>query len=121
MRIRCPHYQSCHYYEARRAASGAHLVIVNHALLLSDLAIREQVNHGILPKYDRVVLDEAHHLEHAATGAMAQRLTYRAIQRATTPLLSRGKKRGVIEHLSPIIFLNKQASLEMTVSPSQTI
>ena len=110
MRIRCPHYQSCHYYEARRAASGAHLVIVNHALLLSDLAIREQVNHGILPKYDRVVLDEAHHLEHAATGAMAQRLTYRAIQRATTPLLSRGKKRGVIEHLQSDHLL-EQASL----------
>lgn len=110
MRVRCPHYQSCHYYEARRAASGAHLVIVNHALLLSDLAIREQVNHGILPKYDRVILDEAHHLEHAATGAMAQRLTFRAIQRATTPLLSRGKKRGVIEHLLSDHIL-EQASL----------
>ncbi|MCA9494813.1 MAG: hypothetical protein KC621_33020, partial [Myxococcales bacterium] len=66
--VRCPHYDTCHWYKARRSASGAHLLVVNHALLLTDLSIRGQAGRGFLPKYDRIVLDEAHHLEDAATG-----------------------------------------------------
>src|SRR5690606_12791928 len=74
LRHRCAHFASCHYYSARRRAAGAHLVVVNHALLLSDLALRAQVGRGVLPNFARVVLDEAHHLEDAATGAATEQI-----------------------------------------------
>lgn len=54
---------TCFLYRARRAAEHAHLVIVNHALLLSDLA----ASGSVLPPYRRLVIDEAHHLEDEAT------------------------------------------------------
>ncbi|HET7093526.1 MAG TPA: helicase C-terminal domain-containing protein, partial [Thermomicrobiales bacterium] len=53
----------CFLYRARREAEGAHLVIVNHALLLSDVMAGSRV----LPDYEHLVIDEAHHLEDQAT------------------------------------------------------
>lgn len=61
----CPFVRdgSCFLVRARKRAEGAHLVIVNHALLLSDIAARGHV----LPGYDDLVIDEAHNLEDEAT------------------------------------------------------
>lgn len=61
----CPTYKQCFYYAARRRAQNAQLLIVNHALFFSDLALRRQ-GASILPDYDAVVLDEAHNLEAVA-------------------------------------------------------
>ena len=62
---RCVFHQrgQCFLFRARRAAEGAHLVVVNHALLLTDAASSNR----ILPDYDTLVIDEAHHLEDQAT------------------------------------------------------
>jgi predicted DnaQ family exonuclease/DinG family helicase len=54
---------TCQLLRARRRADAAHLVIVNHALLLSDLA----AGGSALPSYDYLVVDEAHNLEDEAT------------------------------------------------------
>ena len=54
---------SCFLRAARNRADGAHLVIVNHALLLSDVAM----GGGLLPEYKHLIVDEAHHLEEEAT------------------------------------------------------
>ena len=53
----------CYLYRARRQAEGAHVIVVNHALLLSDLG----TDGGVLPPYQHLVIDEAHHLEAEAT------------------------------------------------------
>ncbi|MFT7519514.1 MAG: ATP-dependent DNA helicase DinG, partial [Kiritimatiellia bacterium] len=100
LRVRCPHYQTCFYYQARRRAAGAHIVVVNHALLLSDLHLKKMGAPGILPRFDRLILDEGHHVEDAATGVFTERLTLRAIQRAVAPLLTRRRRRGVLERLA---------------------
>jgi ATP-dependent DNA helicase DinG len=64
----CHHYNSCFYYRMRWQAAESNLIIVNHALFFSDLALRlGDPNSGILPHYDHVVFDEAHHLEDVAT------------------------------------------------------
>ncbi len=61
---RCNYYPAgCFLYRARQMAQGAHLIVVNHALLLSDLA----KSGSILPEYHRLVVDEAHRLEEEAT------------------------------------------------------
>ncbi|HEY8172861.1 MAG TPA: helicase C-terminal domain-containing protein, partial [Dehalococcoidia bacterium] len=65
MTMQCPYVRdgSCFLYRARRRAEAAHLLVVNHALLLSDVAAAGNV----LPEYEHLVIDEAHHLESEAT------------------------------------------------------
>ncbi|MDX9912490.1 MAG: helicase C-terminal domain-containing protein [Phycisphaerales bacterium] len=62
---RCPHYQSCFYQGARREMERSNLLITNHALFFSDLALRSRET-GFLPEYAHVVLDEAHNVEDVA-------------------------------------------------------
>lgn len=99
LRMRCEHYDSCHFYQARRRAAAAHVVVVNHALLMADLAVREDAGVGVLPVWRRVILDEAHHLEDAATGLAASSVSAEAIRRAVAPLLPRKKKPGSLARL----------------------
>lgn len=64
----CRYYERCFYYRMRWSTQDANLLVVNHALFLSDLRLRiSEPQSGILPEYDYVVFDEAHHLEEVAT------------------------------------------------------
>ncbi|HEU5087510.1 MAG TPA: helicase C-terminal domain-containing protein, partial [Roseiflexaceae bacterium] len=60
---RCPDFAECFFFKARRQAEAAHILVVNHALMLADLVVETNV----LPPYDHVVIDEAHNLEDVAT------------------------------------------------------
>ncbi len=62
---------SCPFYQAHQAAHTAHLIIVNHALLLADVATGNRV----LPEYNYLIVDEGHHIESATTNALSYRLT----------------------------------------------
>ncbi|HEY2982005.1 MAG TPA: helicase C-terminal domain-containing protein [Anaerolineales bacterium] len=62
---------ACPFQRARQASQAAHLLIVNHALLLSDVATGSKV----LPEYDYLIIDEAHHVESAVTNALSFRIT----------------------------------------------
>jgi len=85
LRARCPFYSKCFFYEARRAAAKADIIVVNHHLLMADLALREQIGsytqNAVLPPARRVLIDEAHHLEDVATNYFGTRLSYAAIER----------------------------------------
>ncbi len=63
--------RSCFMARARLEAREADLVIVNHALLLTDA----DSGGSVLPEFHRLVVDEAHHLEEAATQAQGKRMT----------------------------------------------
>jgi predicted DnaQ family exonuclease/DinG family helicase len=60
---RCPLFSKCFLRQARKKAEQAHLIVVNHSLLFSDLSDQSQV----LPEYDRLIIDEAHNIERVAT------------------------------------------------------
>ena len=79
LRARCPTYQQCFFYNARRRAARAQILIVNHHLLLADLAVRAQTDNykhtAVLPPYSRIIIDEAHNLEEAATGHFGLRFS----------------------------------------------
>ncbi|MEH7108572.1 ATP-dependent DNA helicase DinG [Bacillus sp. JJ1764] len=60
------------YHKAKLAAEKAEIIITNHSLLLSDL----KENGTVLPKYDYVIIDEAHHLEKTAIGFFGYSLDY---------------------------------------------
>lgn len=63
----CPHVRDCFVLKARRQAQDADLVVVNHALFMADLALREEGITDLLPTVELVVFDEAHQLPDIAT------------------------------------------------------
>ena len=62
--------EDCYVHRARAEAESADLVVVNHALLLADA----EVGGGLLPSFEHLVVDEAHHLEEAATQGLRQEI-----------------------------------------------
>ncbi|MEP6904549.1 MAG: helicase C-terminal domain-containing protein, partial [Gemmatimonadales bacterium] len=88
-RAACPHYQRCFLFTARRAAADADVVVVNHHLLMSDVAVRRAQRTwneaAVIPAYTRLVVDEGHHLEDAAAAHLGESATRFGMQR----LLSR--------------------------------
>jgi ATP-dependent DNA helicase DinG len=74
---RCPWYEPCFLFRARRRAEAAEVVVVNHALLLSDLGAEGQV----LPPHDYLICDEAHHLEDQAAQHLGVTLGERRTER----------------------------------------
>ncbi len=67
----------CPFHSAHKKAENAHLLVVNHALLLSDMASPKHV----IPEYDYLVVDEAHHLEHATTHSLSKQFDRFSIRR----------------------------------------
>lgn len=85
LRARCPHYSTCFFYSARRDAASADVIVVNHHLLLADLALRAELGsysqNAVLPPAQRIIIDEAHHLEDVSTNYFGMRASYRTIER----------------------------------------
>ena len=63
----CPDANGCFLNRLRREAAASRLLVVNHHLLFSDLAVRRSGFGEVLPRYESVIFDEAHHLENVAT------------------------------------------------------
>lgn len=68
----CPQFSGCHVFEARRNAQAADIVIVNHHLLLADLALKDEGFGDLLPGTDAVILDEAHQIPDIAAQFFGQ-------------------------------------------------
>ncbi|MDQ1239091.1 MAG: ATP-dependent helicase DinG [Thermodesulfobacteriota bacterium] len=64
---KCPDKEECFVQRMRARAADSDLMIVNHHLLCSDLAIRERGFGEVIPRYESLIIDEAHGLEDAAT------------------------------------------------------
>ena len=101
LRSRCPHFHQCFYQESRRRAAKAELLVVNHHLLFTDLAVRRATlnytHSAVLPAYRRVILDEAHNLEDAATSHLGVEVTRRGLYRSLARLDRKG--RGILTAL----------------------
>lgn len=93
-RLKCPHFDRCFLFRARRRAAEADVVVVNHHLLAADLSVRQAQDNwqeaAVLPPYRRLILDEAHHLEDVAANHLGLQVTSRAVRR----LLSRFERNG---------------------------
>lgn len=68
----CKFYDKCFYYRMRDIAEKSDIIITNHSLFFTDLSLKmENPSAGVLPAYNAVVFDEAHHLEDVATNAFS--------------------------------------------------
>lgn len=103
---KCPHYKNCFYFKARKEASDAQILVVNHSLLCVDLNMRSAdqksstENSGLLPSYNRLIIDEAHHLEGIATEAFASRVNRWDFMRLLAKLAAERKSSEKVGKLS---------------------
>jgi ATP-dependent DNA helicase DinG len=88
--IHCPHYRRCFFFKARKEATEAQILVVNHHLLLADIEKRRRnpVQESILPPYYRLIVDEAHNLEDIALNSFAERFDRIAFLRLLSRLHS---------------------------------
>ncbi|WP_322806050.1 helicase C-terminal domain-containing protein [Thermanaerothrix sp.] len=84
---------ACPFYRSRQAALTSHLVVVNHALLLADVVAGNRV----IPEYEALIVDEAHHLEEATTNALSYRVTREDLARMLREL--GGTSSGILGHV----------------------
>jgi len=98
---RCPTYESCFYQQARRRMEHGQLLICNHALFFSDLALRAR-GVGFLPPYDHVILDEAHGVEDVATEHFGASLSEGRVQHLLSMLFHEQTGRGYLGQLRTI-------------------
>ncbi len=103
-RVKCPHYGKCFFYTARREAAGADVLVVNHSLLLADVAVRHETGYdssAILPPFTRLVFDEGHHLEDTATSFFSSRISRQGLLQVLGRLQHpRKPQRGILPRLS---------------------
>lgn len=92
---KCPFFERCFYAKARRRLDSAKILIVNHALLFSDLAIRN-VGGSILPRYDAVIFDEAHTMEQVAAEHLGVELSQYQVDYLLNRLYNDRTNRGLL-------------------------
>jgi ATP-dependent DNA helicase DinG len=92
---RCPDYAECFYYKARKQVFGANLLIVNHALFFSDLALRRNGS-SLLPDYRVAILDEAHTLEDVAADHLGLQVTRAAVDFTLNKLANQRGDKGLL-------------------------
>ena len=84
---------TCPFHRAKTMSQSAHVLVVNHALLLSDVATGSKV----LPEYSHLIIDEGHHLETATTNALSFKLNQFDLERMMKEVGS--SKAGVLGRL----------------------
>jgi ATP-dependent DNA helicase DinG len=93
----CPTYNDCFYYRARRRIGNAQILIVNHALFFTDLALRRE-GASILPNYDLVIFDEAHMVEAVAGEHLGLRVSSGQVEYMLNKLYNDRTNRGLLVH-----------------------
>lgn len=94
---KCKHYDKCFYYRARRRIYNAQIIIANHALFFSDLALREE-GAKLLPNYDAVIFDEAHNVEAVAGDHLGLKLTSSQVEYTLNKLYNDRTNKGLFVH-----------------------
>jgi ATP-dependent DNA helicase DinG len=92
---KCSDYEKCFYFKARKQIYGANLIVVNHALFFSDLALR-RAGVSLLPNYRVVIFDEAHTLEDVASEHLGLGITRGTVEYLLNKLYSARTGRGLL-------------------------
>ncbi|HEV3444029.1 MAG TPA: helicase C-terminal domain-containing protein [Gemmataceae bacterium] len=92
---KCPDFKDCHYFKARQRIHAANVLIVNHALFFSDLAVR-RAGARVLPDYQAAILDEAHTLEDVAADHLGLKITRGSVEFLLNRLYHYRTERGLL-------------------------
>lgn len=91
----CPWFKTCYFHKARAGAQQADVIITNHSLVFTDL----KADHNVLPSYDRLILDEAHHIEDEATKHLGEEANYFALMGAFQRVTREQGRNGTLQQL----------------------
>jgi len=94
---KCPMFKKCFYYKARQRLASAQILVVNHALFFSDLALRRE-GLSFLPDYHVVVFDEAHNVEAVASDHLGLSVTSGQVDYVLNRLYNYRTNRGLLVH-----------------------
>jgi ATP-dependent DNA helicase DinG len=95
---KCEDHKRCFYFAARSKVFGANLLIVNHALFFTDLALR-RLGASLLPEYNAVIFDEAHTLEDVAADHLGLSVTQGSVEYLLNQLLNPRSQKGILAAL----------------------
>jgi ATP-dependent DNA helicase DinG len=122
---KCPERGRCFVQSLRREAMAADLLVVNHHLLFADLAARQDgdLNDGsfVLPPYSRVIIDEAHNIEDAATSFFTAQFSHLGLLRTIGQLYRKrsGRERGLLARAAGALNLSDTASYDMAATKAR--
>jgi ATP-dependent DNA helicase DinG len=91
----CPRYKECFFYRARRRTHNANVLIVNHALFVTDLALKGS-GFAILPKYDVAIIDEAHTLEAVSGEHLGTKISSLGVDLTLSRLYNERTQKGLL-------------------------
>ena len=91
----CPHFRDCFYQRARRRLDSADIIVTNHALMFSDLVLKQQ-GAAVLPDYKYIVIDEAQNIEHVAEEHFGINISHRRINLLLNNLYNPRTHKGVL-------------------------
>lgn len=92
---KCPYRSECFFQKGRRGMEEADILVVNHHLFFSDLALRKS-EYALFPNYECVVFDEAHTIEDVATEHLGFELSNFKVKYLLDLLYSPSKKKGFL-------------------------
>ncbi|MCR4743304.1 MAG: DEAD/DEAH box helicase family protein [Treponema sp.] len=109
MGMRCPFHNECFVMKVRKEASATNIIVVNHHLLFADIESRMNgagyEDAAVLPPYKRIVFDEAHKIENAATSFFSESLTRFKINKLINQMYRR-RKNSESGHLCTLAILS---------------
>ncbi len=118
--IQCPFYKNCFFFKARKEAEDAQILVVNHHLLMADIntKIRQDgaQEKSIIPRFERAIIDEAHHLEQVALDSFAQSSDRIGLQRLLGRIFSESHPERSRLNLIRADFPQAKASLAHSLS-----
>jgi ATP-dependent DNA helicase DinG len=94
---KCPYFRDCFYWAARRRLENADIIVANHALLFSDLVLKQQ-GVSLLPGYKFVIIDEAHNVEHVAEDHFGIDISNRRVKFVLDNLYNPRTHKGFLTH-----------------------
>ena len=113
--VQCPYYKHCFFFKARKEAEDAQILVVNHHLLMADINAKIRNDGGqeksVIPRFERAIIDEAHHLEQVALDSFAHNTDRIGLQRLLGRIFSESHPersrlyliRGDFSHAKPAL------------------
>ena len=95
---KCRFFSSCFFFKARRRANFASLILVNHHLLMADVSMKsaEDEGEGILPKFDILVIDEAHNIFKSAVSFLGESVHSSSVRKLLGKLYNTNSGQGLL-------------------------
>jgi ATP-dependent DNA helicase DinG len=94
----CPHHANCFLQAARQRLLAADVMVVNHALFFSDLALKKEFA-AILGDYDLAILDEGHTIEQVASDHFGASISSGRVSHLLRELYDDNDNRGLLAML----------------------